>query len=216
MKLLLAAVAVLVVLAAAGVVVFVQRGSDAPAPPELSAPPEETERPAQDGEQGDGTWEATGGFLGYRVRETLAGIGATTAVGRTRAISGRVTVRDGQAVRGRIGADLRELTSDEPRRDNRIRSDGLESDAFPRATFVLTRPAALGRAAMARGRLTLHGVTRPIAMPIRSQLTGGRLEIVGTERITFAQFDMRPPSIAGFVSVRPDARIEVRLVLEPA
>ena len=167
-KILLAAAAALVVLAVAGVVVFVQRGSDAPAPPELSAPEDAAPERAEPRATGDGVWDVAGGFLGYRVRESLAGIGATTAVGRTRAVSGRVTVREGRAVEGRISADLRQLTSDEPRRDARIRSDGLESDRFPRATFELERPAAIGRPAPARGRLTLHGVTRPIAMSIRS------------------------------------------------
>ena len=42
-----------------------------------------------------------------------------------------------------VTADLRDLTSDNSFRDGRIRSEGLESDEFPEAKFVLTEPITL-------------------------------------------------------------------------
>ena len=42
-----------------------------------------------------------------------------------------------------VTADLRDLTSDNSFRDGRIRSEGLESDQFPEAKFVLTAPITL-------------------------------------------------------------------------
>ena len=50
-----------------------------------------------------------------------------------------------------VTADLRDLTSDNSFRDGRIRSEGLESDQFPEAKFVLTEPITL-RAGPDRGR----------------------------------------------------------------
>ena len=41
---------------------------------------------------------------------------------------------------GTITVDTTTLTSDEDRRDNRLRSEGLETDEYPTATFTLTQP----------------------------------------------------------------------------
>ena len=49
-----------------------------------------------------------------------------------------------------VTADLRDLTSDNSFRDGRIRSEGLESDEFPEAKFVLTEPIALPSGARRR------------------------------------------------------------------
>ena len=36
------------------------------------------------------------------------------------------------------------LQSDESRRDERLRTDGLQTDQFPTATFTLTKPIEVG------------------------------------------------------------------------
>ncbi|HEV3498615.1 MAG TPA: YceI family protein, partial [Actinomycetes bacterium] len=126
-----------------------------------------------------GTWRVVSGSeAGYRVREKLAQLPAKSdAVGRTPAVTGTVRVdRSGGslvATDARFEADLTRLTSDESRRDNRIRTDGLETNRFPRATFVSTRPIPLpaettaGQAVkgQAEGDLTIHGVTKRVTIP---------------------------------------------------
>lgn len=130
---------------------------------------------------------ASGSEAGYRVREKLANLPAQSdAVGRTSAVTGQVRVEaDGAgfvASDGRFEADLTKLTSDESRRDNRIRTQGLESSRFPTATFVISEPVRLsdqppvGEAVKvsAVGDLTLHGVTRQVTIPADARLTGAR------------------------------------------
>jgi hypothetical protein len=49
---------------------------------------------------------------------------------------------------------------------------------------------------------------------VRGQrLSGGRLEVVGSAPIRFADFAIEPPSVAGVVTVRDRGRLEFRLVL---
>ncbi len=60
----------------------------------------------------DGTWtvdasigpDAGGSFVGYRVQETLASIGANTAVGRTSTVSGSFTLDRAPPLRPRRSA----------------------------------------------------------------------------------------------------------------
>ncbi len=121
-----------------------------------------------------GTWTVTADSqAGYRVRERLANLDAESdAVGRTNDVTGTITVVEtaggAQLTAGEIDIDTTTITSDEDRRDNRLRSEGLQTDQFPTATFVLTQPVDVPAAAVAGtatdvtlvGDLTLHGVTK--------------------------------------------------------
>src|SRR5262245_64700654 len=78
----------------------------------------------------------------YRVREQLAGFSLPNdAVGTTRAVEGSI-VLDAQghvvASDSRFTVDLRQLESDERRRDNYIRRNTLETDRYPMVVFVPT------------------------------------------------------------------------------
>ncbi len=59
----------------------------------------------------------SGSFVGYRVKETLASIGATEAVGRTPAVTGSMTVDGSTITAAEFSADLTGLRSDNDRRD---------------------------------------------------------------------------------------------------
>ena len=174
-----------------------------------------------------GDWTAgSGSIVGYRVREKLADLPAESdAVGRTEIVSGSVTVTVGgdavSASAGSFEADLTTLTSDNGRRDNRIRSSGLESNSFPTATFVLAEPAAITGDILAGavldatlvGDLTLHGETRRVSIPAQARLVGSSIEVVGALTFPFADFGMTPPNVAGFVSVDDNATLEFSLLL---
>ena len=175
----------------------------------------------------DGTWTvAAGSEAGYRVREKLAALPATSdAVGRTESVTGTVAVTGSgaQLVADSVNVevDVSTLESNEDRRDNRIRTQGLESDEFPTATFVSTAPVTLpagteaGQAVKAEvtGDLTLHGVTKRVTIPLDVQLTGGQGQVVGSLKFPFSDFGMTPPSVGGFVTVESDATLEFKLLL---
>jgi polyisoprenoid-binding protein YceI len=177
-----------------------------------------------------GTWRvAAGSTAGYRVREKLAALPAKSdAVGRSEAITGTVKVdRSGAGLTvtdARFEVDLTKLTSDESRRDNRIRTDGLQTNQFPTATFVSTGPISLppetvtGQAvkASAVGDLTIHGVTKRVTIPLDVRVIGGKGELVGSLGFPMSDFNINPPNIGGFVTVDPDATLEFKLILEKA
>lgn len=177
-----------------------------------------------------GTWRVVSGSeAGYRVREKLASLPAKSdAVGRTPAVTGTVKVdRSGGslvATDATFEADLTRLTSDESRRDNRIRTDGLETSRFPKATFASTRPITLPAEtatgepvkAQVEGDLTIHGVTKRVTIPLDVRVTGNRGELVGSHSFPMSDFDIDPPNIGGFVTVDPDATLEFKLILEKA
>ncbi len=172
------------------------------------------------------TPSASGSLAGYRVREQLASFAAPSdAVGRTSAITGTFSLTQSASGYGVTAAsfsvDVSKLTSDQSRRDQRIHSQGLESDRYPTATFTLTSPIALPADAAsgqtihvsAIGDLTIHGVTKSVTIPIVAQMTGSKIELVGSITFPFSQFGMTPPSICGFVTVQSNATMEFQLML---
>ena len=210
---------------AAGFAVFAIRGSDAPPPPELSAPAaaedaEDAEATTTPAPAGAAEWEVVSGdptFVGYRVREEFVSFGVVDAVGRTGEVTGTLRV-DGDTVEsGSLETDMTTLQSDEGRRDNALRGRGIETDRFPTAEFELTEPFELSRRAVAaRGRLTLHGETQPVVARVKGQRTGAdAIELVGSAPIDFDRFGIEPPSVAGFVTVRDTGALEFDLRLKP-
>lgn len=174
----------------------------------------------------EGTWtvDGAGSFVGYRVVEELARIGANTAVGRTSAVTGELTF-DGRAVPAlRVTADLRQLKSDDNRRDNFLRGQSLQTDRFPEAVFTLVEPIAVTVSpvegatvnAVAKGDLTVHGVTRRVDVPIDGKLSGGKLVVVGSVKVAMADFGISPPRAPVVLSVEDSAVLELSLVFSPA
>jgi polyisoprenoid-binding protein YceI len=161
-------------------------------------------------------------FVGYRVREELARIGTTTAVGRTRSVTGSLRF-DGSAITEvRIEADLRNLQSDDSRRDGALRRQALETDRYPTASFVLTEPIRLGAvpaesqplAATAVGDLTIHGATRNVSIDLEGQLANGFVVVVGSLDIRFADYGIAQPSSLAVLSVEDRGTMELQLIFE--
>jgi polyisoprenoid-binding protein YceI len=210
----LAVVGVVVVLVAGGYAVLALTGDDAPPPPRLQG------TPAQEGAApaGAGRWHPVapaGSFVGYRVDERYLGVGVRTAVGRTSAVTGTVTVSGDRVEGADLRADMTTVRSDQARRDDALRSRAIETDRYPSARFTLAGPVAVAaKARQAKGTLTLHGRRAAIAVTVRGQrLSGGRLELVGSAPIRFATFAIEPPSVAGLVTVSDHGVLEFRLVL---
>lgn len=175
-----------------------------------------------------GTWTVTtGSQAGYRVREQLASLPAESdAIGRTDQVSGTITVTsDGTTTtvtEATLTVDTTSITSDEDRRDNRMRSEGLQTDEFPTATFTLTQPVDVPAAALAGtpsditliGDLTLHGVTKSVEIPAQTQLVDDQIQVAGSLTFPLADFDIVAPNIGGFiVSIADEGTLEFVVIL---
>ncbi|HEV8697646.1 MAG TPA: YceI family protein [Candidatus Limnocylindrales bacterium] len=187
-----------------------------------------TAAPAASGEPGTssgvtGTWNVTtDSEAGYRVRERLANLPAESdAIGRTSDVSGSITVEaNGDGARltgGTLTVDTTTITSDEDRRDNRLRSEGLQTDQFPTATFTVTEPVDVPAAALAgtaadvtlTGDLTLHGVTKSVEIPAQAQLLGNTMQVAGSLTFPLSDFEISPPNVGGFIlSIADEGTLE--------
>jgi polyisoprenoid-binding protein YceI len=162
--------------------------------------------------------DSTGTFVGFRVSEELRGIGSTTAVGRTPAVTGTMTIDGTTLTATNIEADMTSLTTNDSRRDNRARG-ALGTSEFPTATFVLTSPIDLGDAAStgtktavtATGDLTVHGVTTSVEIPLEAQLTGETIVVVGSLPVVFSDFGITAPTAPVVLSVDDHGTLELQL-----
>jgi polyisoprenoid-binding protein YceI len=167
--------------------------------------------------------DSTGTFVGFRVDEQLSGLGSTTAVGRTPAVDGTVTIEDTTVTAATIEADMTSITTNDSRRDDKVQN-ALDTSTHPSATFTLTTPIELGDAAAsgtavnvdATGELTVHGVTKTVTIPLQAQLVGGTVVIVGSTPITFADYGVTVPDAPIVLSASDTGTLELQLFLQPA
>ncbi len=157
-------------------------------------------------------------WVGYRVQEELAGIGAKTAFGRTPDVSGSLTI-DGTTVKEvEVEADLTTLQSDESRRDGQLSQQGIETARFPTATFSLTEPIDVGDVTEgetvsvdAAGSMTIHGVTRDVTIALEARLENNVIIVTGSLAIIFADYDIAKPVSAVVLSIEDRGVMELQL-----
>ena len=212
---------------ALGILYFVIFPTSAPAKLALAGSKSPSASATAVGAASPGSWTVSSGSqAGYRIRETLAFVGAPSdAVGRTSSVHGTVTIAGSGSTlsvsAASLTVDVNTLTSDRAMRDQRIHSMGLQSDRYPTATFVLSQPIGLpsdasnGQALSlsAVGQLTIHGVTKTVTIPIQARLAGSQIQLAGSITFPFSEFGMTPPSIGGFVSVQDKATMEFAINL---
>jgi polyisoprenoid-binding protein YceI len=176
----------------------------------------------------DGSWTIAPDpkevFVGYRVRELFANETLKkTAVGRTPAVDGTITIAGSKVTDGEFTADLTQLKSDQSRRDGYLEHGGLQTSQFPDATFKLTSPIEL-RSAPARGTeitvraqgdLTLHGVTKPVELELTARWNGASIDVLGRLPVQFADYKIDKPSVP-IVTTDDHGVMEVKLSFERA
>jgi len=207
-----------------------QVSTSQPVAPVATSAPASTQAPTPPPEGVEGAWtvdtsvgefsytDSTGTFVGFRVREELAGIGEIDAVGRTPEVSGTLTIEGTTVVQAEIVADLAALTTDDSRRDNKVRG-ALETDQYPTAAFRLTEPIEFGAAAaegvgvaaQATGELTIRDVTRTVQLSLEAQLVDDVVVVVGSLRIEFADYGVTVPSAPIVLSADDFGEVELQL-----
>jgi len=166
-----------------------------------------------------GTWVvADGSKVGYRIQETLFGQDSE-AVGRTESVTGEVTIEGTTVTAASFEVDMTTFESGESQRDRQFEGRIMEVDQFPTAAFVLTEPIDLGSVpadgqritTTATGELTLHGVTKEVAIALDARLDGTTFAVDGSTTVTFTDYGIDDPS-GGPASVGDDGELEVLLV----
>ncbi len=149
-----------------------------------------------------GTWTVTSGSeAGYRIKETLFGQ-SNTAVGRTSAVTGTITITGTSVTTGSFSVDMTKVTSDRSQRDDQFQGRIMDTSTYPTAKFVLTQPIALGAlpadgaqvTEKATGNLTMHGTTKPVTFDVTARKSGATIQVSGSIPITFANWNISNPS----------------------
>jgi polyisoprenoid-binding protein YceI len=219
------AVVAVVVLAIGGTFLYIHViNGPAPAPLGLkstSGPSSTPSAGASDTASVGGTWRITAGsVVGYRVNEVLLGQ-HTTAVGRTSAITGHVTISGATVTAAGFTVQMATIKSNESQRDVQFRGRIMDTSVYPTGTLALTKPIALGalpaagvvRTYTATANLTLHGQTRAVTFPLSAERTASEIELSGSIPILFSHWDIPNPSFTGFVTTQNHGVLEFLLKL---
>jgi polyisoprenoid-binding protein YceI len=210
--------AVIVVVGAVAFGAWYVFGDDAPAKPTLTA----CGKSSSASSSPDGSWKVAPGtdtFVGYRMTEQFAGdVVHKTAVGRTPSVDGSMRIAGGKVTATDVTAQMQDLSSNRAARDNYIHEHGIESDKFPTSKFVLSQPVTLPAGLQpctkvklsATGKLTLHGVTKTITVPLEAQWDGVKVTAVGNAPIMLADYNIVPPKTS-VVSTDDHGSLDVSL-----
>lgn len=170
------------------------------------------------------TVEASTSKVTYSVREKFANRELPNdAVGSTSNIEGSLNLAPtGQEAPIRV--DLRTLKSDENRRDEKLHRMGLESDTYSFAEFTLQKieglPAQLVAGQRADVKLTgsmkIHDTTKPLTFTGKIGLEGQRLHVQVSTQFDMNEFNVKPPSMLGMLTVDPGVKLDVDLMANPS
>ena len=161
----------------------------------------------------------------YRVREQLVGLSLPNdAVGVTSGVTGRIELNEqGSVLPGsKIIVDVSALQSDEGRRDNFVRRNTLQTDAFPTVVFVPTELRGLefpfpesGAASFEIvGELTIRDVTREAVWQAEAEFGVDNVALSATTSFTFDDFGLSQPRVPVVLSVDDDIGLEVDFSLQ--
>ncbi|HET7876459.1 MAG TPA: YceI family protein [Methylomirabilota bacterium] len=116
------------------------------------------------------------------------------ADGRFHRFSGEVVLDPDNPAGARVALSIEAASIDTgiAMRDRHLRSgDFFDVERFPTITFESTRVELAGSRATVVGRLTLHGVTREIAVPVTVQLSERALLASGEFSLNRADYGIR-------------------------
>jgi len=147
------------------------------------------------------------------------------------AVQGRVVAVEGDLSRSavRLSFETAQLTvlergepaGDAPKvQEAMIGPKVLDAARFPAIAFVSTSVSGTRSSAGAYqltvgGALTLHGVTRPVTLPLVVKVGADGLEASGRMTIRQTDYGIDPVSVAGVVKVKNELSIEYTIVARP-
>jgi polyisoprenoid-binding protein YceI len=139
--------------------------------------------------------------------------------GDTGAVTGEVRFEGATPPRADVAVTVQAgtLRSDNAVRDRHLHEKVLEVGRFP--TIVLTarefKPAPAANGARGEGVLVgvlaLHGVERPISVPLRYTIDNGQMQAQARFTIDLTDFALVPPSLLG-LTVRKQVLVEAEFV----
>jgi len=173
-------------------------------------------------EESDASYTAEEEFFGGAVTQLGKELGFFTTIGVTQEVNGQLTLNLGSPLTlesGEITVDISQLTSDDDRRDGRIREKFLESARYPIATFVATSIEGAAESYedgqeftfQLLGDMTIREITKPATFEVTASLTEDTITGVATTQLLITDFGFDPPDMSGMFTVQNEVLVTVNL-----
>ena len=119
-----------------------------------------------------------------------AAFNAYTLSGTLKANSGNLTIKDKKLEKTSIEIDMKSLDAENKDLKKHLKGkDFFEVKKHTKATFVLTSPIDLSKSsAIAKGNLTVKGITKPYSFPLTITKNGESYKVSGTLKIDRTNF----------------------------
>ena len=177
--------------------------------------------------ESDASYTVEEEFFNGAVSRLGKDLGFFTAIGLTQEVNGQLTLNlaDVPSLEsGEITVDISTLTSDDDRRDGRIREKYLESAKYPLATFVATGieegPASYeeGQEVSFKlvGDMTIRESTTPVTFDVTAKLEGDTITGVATTQLLMTDFGFDPPDVGDFMKAENEVLVTVNLTAKEA
>lgn len=180
--------------------------------------------------------QSSGGLLRFKVDPTATKITAAvaepmamirgSATGTFKVVSGEVQ-GDPKSIAdtGRVALAINaaSYTTDSESRDQDVKQNALEVDKYPTISFngdgfpEVTKNGERAAKLRLLGKLTLHGVTKEIVLPLAAHIDGqGRFIADGSYTLRFEEFGVKRPSkMMGLMVTGDEATIDFHVVADP-
>jgi len=170
-----------------------------------------------------GNWKLIAGSqVGYRIKERIA-LKTFETVGRSSEVSGSLEILDSQLTQATFEVDMKTFQSDSGGRDAQFNGRIMDTERYPTATFVLTKPITIVEKpkngltinSMATGNLTLRGTTKEVTFSLTGTLENSAITVIGQILIQFDEWKIPNPSVPlVFIYTEPNCILEFSLKFE--
>ena len=158
--------------------------------------------------------------VGFTFFEILPSDRRSTS-GSTQAVEGWATIEAGTLRSGEIVVDMREVSTDNERRDINVRTKIFHTDEYPTATFTITEPAELsevpgdgtpGKVTLT-GEMEIRGETRPLSHEFDVLRDGDRIIVAADVPVNRNEYGVESPE---FVAAKIDdtGELNIRVAFE--
>ncbi len=189
---------------------------------------EETEEISADGvrtftivaEESEASYTVGEEFLSEAVSRLGVVLGLTETVGSTNEVEGEFELDLNDPfplVANHFTVNIRSLTSDQSRRDERIQEQSLESNKYPIAEFTATAiedfPESYTEGEEISfkliGDLTIREISNPVTFDMTATLDGNSITGNASTIILMSDYGFAPPSFANFFVVEDETLIQL-------
>jgi polyisoprenoid-binding protein YceI len=163
--------------------------------------------------------------ISYEVGEVFINQGNVfnVAVGVTDLVSGEIQIDTSNPQNSRIGTisvDISKFTSDSNRRDNAIRGNWLESNAYPIATFTPTKiegipvtgEEGVSYALTITGDMTIRDITKEVTFEATVKVEDEVLSGTAETMLLMSDYDIGPIDIIGILKTEDEVKLTFNLV----